>query len=67
MAELSDGLIDGVIDGAAAILGLHVLPEHRPGIAANLALLSRHAAIALAVPLPPEAEPAPVFRPGDAP
>ena len=54
---------DGLIDGAAAVLGLAIDPAHRPGVAANLALLSRHAAVALAVALPPEAEPAPLFRP----
>lgn len=55
---------DGLIAAAAAQLGLDITPEQRPGVAANLALLSAHAAIALSVVLPPEAEPAPVFRPG---
>jgi hypothetical protein len=48
---------------AARFLALPLDPAHLPGIAANLALLQSHAARILALDLPSETEPAPVFVP----
>ena len=47
----------------ARVLGLTLSPEQLDQVAANLELLSRHASVVLAVALPPEIEPAPVFVP----
>lgn len=48
---------------AARFLGLPLDPAHVPGVAANLVLLQSHAARILALDLPSETEPAPVFDP----
>lgn len=48
---------------AARFLGLRLAPGHLDGVAANLALLERHAALLMALALPPDTEPAPVFLP----
>ena len=48
---------------AARFLGLRLDPAHLDGVPANLLLLCRHAALVMAHPLPPDAEPAPVFTP----
>ncbi len=48
---------------AAALLQLRIDPALLDGVAANLALLAGHAARVTALPLPPEAEAAPVFDP----
>lgn len=52
---------EALIDAAAPLLDLDVEPRHRPGIAANLAILAQHAA-RLDLGLGDEAEPAPVFE-----
>ena len=46
---------------AAAALGLPLDPRHLPGIAMNLALAARMAAVVEDMPLGPEDEAAPVF------
>ncbi len=47
----------------AQALGLVLPPDRLERVAAQLELLSRHVAAVLAVELPPELEPAPVFTP----
>ena len=49
---------------AAALLGLPLDPRHLPGVAANLRLAARMAAVVEAMPLTPADEPAPVFVAG---
>ncbi len=51
------------IELSAALLDLPLDPAWLDGIAASLDLLAGHAALVMAVPLPPEVEPAPVFIP----
>ncbi len=50
-------------ESAAVFLDLPLDPAHLPGVRANLALLRSHAARLDALDLPPELDPAPVFRP----
>jgi hypothetical protein len=45
------------------VAGLHVDPAYLPGVAYNLAILLRQAALFVDPPLDPLVEPAPVFRP----
>ncbi len=47
----------------AGLLGLALSPEQLERVASQLALLSRHVAVVLALELPPTVEPAPVFLP----
>ena len=54
---------EAYVDAAAALIGLPIDPEHRPGVVLNLARIAQMAALVLEYPLPDEAEPAPVFRP----
>jgi hypothetical protein len=54
---------DKVIDAMAPLVKLEVEPEHRPGIAANLAVAARFADLILDFPLDDHAEPAAVFCP----
>jgi hypothetical protein len=51
----------------AAAIGLPLQPEHLPGVAANLALAARLAAMLEAAPLGPAEEAAPVFVAGRGP
>ena len=48
---------------AARLLDLPLADEHRPGVAANLALLAGLAGSLAAFPLPAATPPAPVFEP----
>ena len=48
---------------AAAFLDLTLDPAQLDGVATQLAVLEGHAALIMALPLPTEAEPAPVFIP----
>ena len=54
---------EAVIDAMAPLLGLAILPEYRPGVAANLRIVADFAALMLEPPLGDHAEPAPVFTP----
>lgn len=54
---------DAVIDAMAPLLGFEILPDYRPGIATNLQVTARFAALLLAEPIEDHAEPAPVFSP----
>ena len=49
---------------AAAAVSLPLDPAHLPGVAMNLGLAARMAALVEAVPLTPADEAAPVFDPG---
>jgi hypothetical protein len=51
------------LDAAAALLGLSVAPEHRPGVLLNLERLAAMAQLLDGAPLGRDDEPAPVFRP----
>ncbi len=51
------------LDALAATVGLPIAPEHRPGVAANLARAAQLARLVMDFPLPDEAEAGPVFRP----
>ncbi len=51
------------VAAAAPLVGLRLSPQRQAQVAEALALVARLAAPALAVPLAPEDEPAPVFRP----
>ena len=55
--------VEVYIDAAAALIGLPIDPEHRPGVILNLQRIAQMAALVAEFELPDEAEPAPVFRP----
>jgi 1-carboxybiuret hydrolase subunit AtzG-like protein len=48
---------------SAQALGLTLDPSWETGVAFNLQLILRHAALVDEFPLPDDAEPAPIFRP----
>ena len=52
---------EALIDAIAPLLDIEIEPAFRPGIAANLRILTQHAA-RLRLDLGDEAEPAPVFE-----
>ena len=52
---------EAVIDAMAPLLGLTVADEYRRGVAANLAVTARLAALVMEFPLGDHAEPAAVF------
>jgi hypothetical protein len=52
-----------LIDALAALLELDIDPAYRPGVATNLAIAARFAALVTEFDLGDHAEPAPVFRP----
>jgi Protein of unknown function (DUF4089) len=54
---------DKVIDAVAPLVNLEIAPDYRPGIATNLAIAARFAALILDFPLDDHVEPAAVFRP----
>jgi hypothetical protein len=60
---MSDEDLDFLTTGLAAAIGLALDPAHRVGVAANFGRLLAQADIVMAVPLPLDTEPAPVFRP----
>jgi hypothetical protein len=51
------------IERLAALLGLPIEPESRAAVAENLAGLLNAARVLAELPLPDDAEPAPIFRP----
>lgn len=55
--------IETLITMAASVAGLAIEPHQCPGVAAHLKAARRFAELLEAMPLPPEAENAPVFRP----
>lgn len=54
---------DAVIDAMAPLLGLAIAQAYRPGIAANLAVTAKLAALVMSFPLDEREEPAAVFTP----
>ncbi len=54
---------DPLITALAAAIDLPIDPQHRPAIATNLIRLLAQSKIVMSVPIPPETEPAPIFRP----
>jgi hypothetical protein len=59
----ADAELEAYMDAAAALLGLPVAPDDRPGVLANLRVTARFAALVAEFPLDEREEPAPVFRP----
>jgi hypothetical protein len=51
------------VDQASRLVGLPIAAKHRPGVARNMALIARMAALVTSFPLGPADEPAPVFVP----
>jgi hypothetical protein len=51
------------VDVVAALIGLPLDPEHRPGVALNVQRIAQMAALFMEFPLPDDIEPAPVFEP----
>jgi hypothetical protein len=50
-------------EATAAMLGLDIPEDCRPGVLANLKILQEHAALVMAFPLDTDVQIAPVFRP----
>jgi len=53
------------VDHMAAVLGLAIDPEHRPGVVANMARTYEIARLITEFPLPDDVELAPTFHPGE--
>jgi hypothetical protein len=49
------------LDEAAALIGLALAPEHRPGVLLNLQRIAKMAVMVVDFPVPDNSEPAPVF------
>ena len=54
---------DDYLDAAAALVGLPIAADYRPGVLLNLERLAAMAALVEGAPLDQEAEPAPIYRP----
>ena len=63
MAEPPPFDADAYVEQASRLVGLTIAPEHRPGVAGNMALIARMADLVMGLPLAVEDEPAPVFEP----
>jgi len=61
-AAVSANAFDALVTAAAQAFALPLDPAWRAGIAFNLALIMRHAALVDEFALPEESEPAPVFH-----
>ncbi|GAB4145160.1 MAG: hypothetical protein Fur0046_22750 [Cyanobacteria bacterium J069] len=55
--------LDRYAEQTAALIGLPIPPDCKPGVVANLARTAAIAQLVLDFPLPPEVEAAPVFVP----
>lgn len=64
MTGQPEDLIDpeALIDAMTPLLGLPVGPEHRPGVAANLAVMTRLAGLVVSCPLDDREDPAAVYE-----
>jgi len=60
---MPDEDLDPLITSLTAAMALPLDPAHRTGVTANLRRLLDQADIVMAAPVPPETEPAPIFRP----
>jgi hypothetical protein len=56
---------EAYVEQASRSVGLSIADGHRPGVARNMALIARMAALVTAFPLEPSVEPAPVFAPAE--
>ncbi len=63
LAPPTPAQLEAAVDAAAALLGLPLAPEHRPGVLRFYALAADMAQVVLAVPLTHEDESGAVFRP----
>lgn len=63
---MTDEQMQLYLDAAAAIVGVPIPPDHRDGVLGYFRLAADLAAGLEAFDLPPDEEPAPVFRPGGA-
>lgn len=61
--EISEDDALTAVDAMSRLIGLPILPEHRAGVALNLARLMVQARLVQSVVLPEETEPASVFTP----
>jgi hypothetical protein len=59
---LTDAELNALMDASAAALGLRIRLEWRDAVRTNLAVTFRLGSQILALDIPDEAEPAPVFR-----
>jgi hypothetical protein len=60
---MTDDDLDRLVTGLAAAVGLPLDPAHRPGVTANFRRLLAQGDIVMSVAVPPDTEPAPIFRP----
>ena len=60
---ISDYVALAAVDAMSVLAGLPIHPEHRAGVALNLARLMVQARLVQSVVLPEETEPASVFSP----
>jgi hypothetical protein len=51
------------VDRAAKLIGMPILPVHRPGVVLAMGVIATAAALVMDFPLPDEVEAAPVFEP----
>jgi len=56
-------MTEDYMDQAAALIGLKLDPEHRPGVLLNLERIAEMAHLVMTFPLPDDCEPAAVFTP----
>lgn len=61
--RLSAAQIEAAVDAQAAVLGLVLAPEHRPGVLQYYALAAGMAELVQGLPLGRDDEPAAVFTP----
>jgi hypothetical protein len=59
---MDEAALDTLIDAGTAMLGIEVKAQWRAAVRMHLAISLGHAAAVLAVELPDELDPAPVFR-----
>ncbi len=60
---MSSTELEAYVDATAALLGLPLAPEHRPGVLRYFGLVGEMAALVNGLPLTPADEPAPAFVP----
>ncbi len=60
---MNDEDLERLVTGLAAAVALPLDPAHRAGVALNLGRLLAQADIVMSVAIPPDTEPAPIFRP----
>ncbi len=53
---------DAYVTTAAAMIGLEIDPQHRPGVVLNVERIAQMAALVMEFPLPDDIEAAPIYR-----